>query len=174
MTMEELAEEWIKQNCCECCVNKDDCDAGTIDCFAKQAFLAGYETLEKENAELNDKLNNLSSVAEVRLANWQKYADAYNETQELLDKQIEATYKVVEENTKLRKDLEELTITNNYQKVISDKNEQISFLETRLAEAKSLINRLSEYIVLSEDYWKKEDVERQKEILREVEKFLKE
>ena len=52
--------------------------------------------LEKENAELNYKLNNLSSVAEVRLANWLKYADAYNETQELLNKQIEATYKVVE------------------------------------------------------------------------------
>lgn len=29
--------------------------------------------LEKENAELQDKLKNLSSVAEVRLANWQKY-----------------------------------------------------------------------------------------------------
>ena len=28
---------------------------------------------EKENAELKDKLNNLSSVAAVRLANWQKY-----------------------------------------------------------------------------------------------------
>lgn len=115
------------------------------------AYLAGAEPREKRIAELEK---------------------ACNETQELLDKQIEATYKVVEENTKLRKDLEELTITNNYQKVISDKNEQISFLETRLAEAKSLINRLSEYIVLSEDYWKKEDVERQKEILREVEKFL--
>ena len=30
-------------------------------------------SLEKENAELKDKLNNLASVAEVRLANWQKY-----------------------------------------------------------------------------------------------------
>lgn len=29
--------------------------------------------LEKENAELNDKLNNLASVAEVRLGMWQKY-----------------------------------------------------------------------------------------------------
>lgn len=29
--------------------------------------------LEKENTELKDKLNNLASVAEVRLANWQKY-----------------------------------------------------------------------------------------------------
>ena len=29
--------------------------------------------LEQENAELKDKLNNLASVAEVRLANWQKY-----------------------------------------------------------------------------------------------------
>ncbi len=59
-----------------------------------------------------------------------------DETQELLDKQIEATYKVVEENTKLRKDLEELTITNNYQKVISDKNEQISFLEAQIEKMK--------------------------------------
>lgn len=29
--------------------------------------------LEQENAELKDKLKNLESVAEVRLANWQKY-----------------------------------------------------------------------------------------------------
>lgn len=43
----------------------------------------------------------------------------------------------------------------------------------QLTKAISLINRLSEYIVLSEDYWKKEDVEKQKEILREAEQFLK-
>lgn len=46
----------------------------------KEAYLAGAEPrekrideLEKENTELKDKLKNLSSVAEVRLANWQKY-----------------------------------------------------------------------------------------------------
>ena len=33
----------------------------------------GYSKLEKENTELKDKLNNLASVAAVRLANWQKY-----------------------------------------------------------------------------------------------------
>lgn len=38
--------------------------------------------LEKENAELQDKLKNLSSVAKVRLANWQKYE---KETKELKD-----------------------------------------------------------------------------------------
>ena len=31
------------------------------------------EDYQKENAELKDKLKNLASVAEVRLANWQKY-----------------------------------------------------------------------------------------------------
>lgn len=56
----------------------------------------------KENAELKDKLNNLASVAEVRLGNWQKYAKACDETQELLDKQIEATYKVVEKLTEAK------------------------------------------------------------------------
>ena len=29
--------------------------------------------LKKENTELKEKLNNLASVAEERLANWQKY-----------------------------------------------------------------------------------------------------
>lgn len=36
----------------------------------------------------------------------------------------------------LEKDLSELTITNNYQRVISEKNEQISALEIELEEAK--------------------------------------
>lgn len=35
--------------------------------------LEELEQLRKENAELQDKLKNLASVAEVRLANWQKY-----------------------------------------------------------------------------------------------------
>lgn len=42
----------------------------------------GYEDnpCSKENcAELKDKLNNLSKVAEVRLANWQKYAKELKE-----------------------------------------------------------------------------------------------
>lgn len=36
----------------------------------------------------------------------------------------------------LEKDLSELTITNNYQRVISEKNEQISALEIELEEAR--------------------------------------
>lgn len=102
------------------------------------------EYIELENlknneiAELKDKLNNLASVAEVRLANWQKYEkelksekeysatlrkkiDEYtnshtlcakykelqkacDETQELLDKQIEATYELDKENAELEKE----------------------------------------------------------------------
>lgn len=42
--------------------------AEAIDYYRKQ-----IASLEKENAELKDKLKNLESVAEVRLANWQKY-----------------------------------------------------------------------------------------------------
>lgn len=39
--------------------------------------------LEQENAELKDKLNNLSKVAEVRLANWQKYEQENAELKEI-------------------------------------------------------------------------------------------
>lgn len=38
---------------------------------------------------------------------------------------------------KLEKDLSELTITNDYQRVISEKNEQISALEIELEELKN-------------------------------------
>lgn len=107
MTKEERAEEWIKQNCCECCVNKDDCDAGTIDCFAKQAFIAGYETME-----------------------------AYNETQELLDKQIEATYKVVEENNALKAKYDTRLRENTGLKIHN------AYVEKKLAEAKDIIREL--------------------------------
>ena len=43
---------------------------------------------------------------------------------------------------KLEKDLSELTITNNYQRVISDKNEQISILEMKIEGLESLVNIL--------------------------------
>jgi hypothetical protein len=43
-------------------------------------------SLEKENEELKDKLNNLASVAEVRLANWQKYEKENKELKALIDK----------------------------------------------------------------------------------------
>ena len=46
-----------KYNNCKHCGYKSECE------------------IYKENTELNDKLNNLSKVAEVRLANWQKYKE---------------------------------------------------------------------------------------------------
>jgi len=48
--------------------------------------------LEKENAELKDKLNNLASVAEVRLANWQKLEKENKEAKELIERIIRVTW----------------------------------------------------------------------------------
>lgn len=94
---------------------------------------------DKEMAELNDKLDNISSVAEVRLANWQKYADAYNETQELLDKQIEATYKVVE---KLNKATEILKVVLNKWKEerwILQSEKEVKMIENVMKEAEAFL-----------------------------------
>ena len=57
----------------------EDCTESLTDARIK------IKELEKENAELKDKLSNLASVAEVRLANWQKYEKENAE----LKKQIE-------------------------------------------------------------------------------------
>lgn len=46
-------------------INKKTYEAGELAAYV--------EELEQENAELKYKLKNLASVAEVRLANWQKY-----------------------------------------------------------------------------------------------------
>lgn len=48
-----------------------------MSCKYNNCKLCGYKSeceIYKENAELRDKLKNLSKVAEIRLANWQKYA----------------------------------------------------------------------------------------------------
>ena len=45
--------------------------------------------LGKENAELNDKLNNLASVAEVRLGMWQKYEKENKDLKEKINKATE-------------------------------------------------------------------------------------
>ena len=45
-------------------------------------------------------------------------------------------------NSELEKDLSELTIENDYQRVISNKNEQISVMETTITQAKQVIKYL--------------------------------
>ena len=47
-------------------------------------------------------------------------------------------------NFELEKDLSELTIENDYQRVISNKNEQISVMETTITQAKQVIEFLLE------------------------------
>lgn len=106
--------------------------------------------LEKENAELKEKLNNLASVAEERLANWQKCAkdievltkdkDYFSDA---LDKQIEATYKLFEENK----------------------------------EAKEIIKKFSEFANLEVEYdpeHPQEHTDLWNELCKEAEQFLKE
>ena len=59
--------------------------------------------LEKENAELQDKLKNLASVAEVRLANWQKYEKEnrkLTKAKEIINKLIKLVDFLNEDNVK--------------------------------------------------------------------------
>lgn len=61
---------------------------------------------EKELGKVEGKLTDLTS----------EYYDlekAYNETEELLDKQIEATYKLFEENKEAKEIIKELLFTSN-------------------------------------------------------------
>ncbi len=74
--------------------------------------------LEAENAELQDKLKNLSSVAEVRLANWRKYEKENAELKDLV--------------RELNKGLDKLYLSG-----LSDK--QIAFIERLQDKAEQFI-----------------------------------
>ena len=58
----------------------EDCTESLTDARIK------IKELEKENEELKDKLKNLESVAEVRLANWQKYEQENAELKAQIEK----------------------------------------------------------------------------------------
>ena len=64
MTDEAMAEDWIRKNCCECCLNKDECDSGNINCFSKNAFLAGLKAGKDTNVSIkwHDLLKNPTDV----------------------------------------------------------------------------------------------------------------
>lgn len=72
-----------------------------------------YREAEKRIAELEDERSDLDMIAKnyaIKIANLKKSCD---ETQELLDKQIEATYKLVKESVELEKENESLTNVKN-------------------------------------------------------------
>ena len=71
--MNELGfvKEVKSESCCQRCALPNDL-VGSAWCTQYCQHDNRFKR-NKEFAELNDKLNNLSSVAEVRLANWQKY-----------------------------------------------------------------------------------------------------
>lgn len=58
----------------------------------QRAYELGKAELEKENTKLKDKLKNLASVAEVRLANWQKYEKGLKEAKDLIRNLLRVTY----------------------------------------------------------------------------------
>ena len=112
MTKEELekeATEWVRQKFSMLDLRQSDMSK----IHEYEAYIAGAEPRDKRIAELKENLNNLASVAEERLANWQKYEKAYNEAEELLDKQIEVTYKLFEENKEAKEIIKELLFTSN-------------------------------------------------------------
>lgn len=59
MTGEEKAEKLVKENCCEFCVSKDDCEMGCIDCHTKEGVLYGLTEGRKETCQkiLNEVRN---------------------------------------------------------------------------------------------------------------------
>ena len=82
---------------------------------------------------------------------------ACEETQELLDKQIEATYKLDKENAELRKDKKELCHS------ISEGGKACVYLNEQLTKAKELLKEAQGYIENIDDV-----------LYDEIEQFIKE
>lgn len=69
--------------------------------------------LLEENAELKEVHESDKRSLALIAKKGADFEKAYNETEELLDKQIEATYKVVEENKEAKEIIKELLFTSN-------------------------------------------------------------
>ena len=71
--LKKKAEEWVKENCCEWCVNADECKQGCIDCHGISGYIAGakengiqWHDLRKDPNDLPPKENDVYSK-EVRV-----------------------------------------------------------------------------------------------------------
>ncbi len=73
--------DFFKENFPEYVTDKGEFLSPYWDLFQAGVICATFE-LKEENTELKEKLNNLASVAEVRLANWQKYEKENTELEE--------------------------------------------------------------------------------------------
>lgn len=88
MTMQEVIENELKCVQRDCCRLENECAKCDL-VLPKEEIINAYNkalSLETENAELKDKLKNLESVAEVRLANWQKYEKENEELRAKIEK----------------------------------------------------------------------------------------
>ena len=150
MTKEEMlkqeAEEWLnKWELCNKCDHKVQCIEDNAMCpqVVERAYLASAEPRERHIEELEK---------------------ACEETQELLDKQIEATYKLDKENAELKKDKKELCHS------ISEGGKACVYLNEQLTKAKELLKKLlSAYTTYADSF-----DDRDNEIVEEAEQFLKE
>ena len=96
------------------------------------------DKLEKENAELKEVHESDKRSLALIAKKGADFEKAYNEAEELLDKQIEATYKLLEENKELKKKIE------NLQKYLDTQNRYRECAETwvKLTKAKELIETM--------------------------------
>ena len=123
----EHCKHWIRYDAsrfeCACALSGFDCAFEGRDGWKPKT----YKELEKENAELRDTV---------------EMYDFFYEGNGFKKRGLNNFIQVADYIDKLEKDLSELTITNNYQRVISDKNEQISALELKNERLENLVNIL--------------------------------
>ena len=141
MTKEELeqeAEEFV-------CSKKSFWKQGrTCVESVRQAYIASGEPrekriaeLEKENAELKEVHESDKRSLALIAKKGAGFEKAYNEAEELLDKQIEATYKLFEENKELKEKLK----PENCLKLLA-KEGYIKLTSDQLTKAKTIIQDL--------------------------------
>ena len=113
----------------------------SIEMYCGKAYIEGAEPRERRIEELEK---------------------ACEETQELLDKQIEATYKLDKENAELKKDKKELCHS------ISEGGKACVYLNDQFTKAKELLKKLlSAYTTYADSF-----DDRDNEIVEEAEQFL--
>lgn len=142
--LEKESEEWVISNT-EIYDDKFGLGCEEIP-TPKEAYIAGAEPREKRIEELEkdiELLKNGETLKELQVEVF-KLTKACNETQKLLDKQIEATYKLDKENTDLKEAVKHFNPCGQWDDDVHDCEFRHYAMEygSELIKAKDIMERL--------------------------------
>ena len=176
--IEKKAEEYATEQLCDLCICKSECKEGAITCNGKEGFIAGTKLMQKENADLQHRLDIAQGFLD-RDMEYNRLLDVIN-NQDVKIADLEKKVKYYEQQLSAMEkgvcDVCKVKDADYYEKQIADlekRNSELAgqkaSLQRWLGEAKGIIKDLLNCLY---DF-PKDEIEYYQQCLDKAEQFLK-